>query len=129
MRIAQGLCTNNCFITFEKLEKKLCILCNIYWYWLNYSGRQLPRIPYNTSDRLTVYSTGIPIPANMRRWPNVGSLLAHRPRRWSNSKSTMAQRLMFAGLGWDNACRDYNVWTSAGFVERTLNNQDIRASA
>ena len=27
-------------------------------------------------------------PANMRRWPNVGVLLAHRLRRWPNSKPT-----------------------------------------
>ena len=36
-------------------------------------------------------------PANMRRWPNVGFLLAHRLRRWPNRKPTLAQRLMFAG--------------------------------
>ena len=39
----------------------------------------------------------IPYPANMRRWPNFGLLLAHRLRRWSNSKPTLGQRLMFAG--------------------------------
>ena len=33
----------------------------------------------------------------MRRWPNVGLLLTHRPRRWPNSKPTMGQRFMFAG--------------------------------
>ena len=33
----------------------------------------------------------------MRRWPNVDLLLAHRPRRWPNSKPAMDQRLMFAG--------------------------------
>ena len=36
-------------------------------------------------------------PANMRRWLNVGLLLAHRLRRWPNSKPTLGQRLMFAG--------------------------------
>ena len=34
----------------------------------------------------------------MRRWANVGLLLAHRLRRWPNSKPTLAQRLTFAGL-------------------------------
>ena len=34
----------------------------------------------------------------MRRWANAGLLLAHRLRRWPNSKPTLAQRLMFAGL-------------------------------
>ena len=37
----------------------------------------------------------------MRRRPNVGLLLAHRLRRWPNSKPTLAQRLMFAGCGID----------------------------
>ena len=36
-------------------------------------------------------------PANMRRWPNIGLLLAHRLRSWPNSKSALSQRLMFAG--------------------------------
>ena len=35
--------------------------------------------------------------ANMRRWPNIGLLLAHRLRCWLNSKSALSQRLMFAG--------------------------------
>ena len=35
--------------------------------------------------------------ANMRRWPNVGLLLAHRLRSWPNSKPALSQRLMFAG--------------------------------
>ena len=36
-------------------------------------------------------------PANMRRWPNVGLLLAHRLGSWPNSKPALSQRLMFAG--------------------------------
>ena len=36
-------------------------------------------------------------PANMRCWPNVGLLLAHRLRGWPNSKLALSQRLMFAG--------------------------------
>ena len=36
--------------------------------------------------------------ANMRRYPNVGLLLAHRPRRWPNSKPTLGQHLIFAGF-------------------------------
>ena len=35
--------------------------------------------------------------ANMRRWPNVVLLLAHRLRRLSNSEPTLCQRLKFAG--------------------------------
>ena len=35
----------------------------------------------------------------MRRWPNVGLLLAHRQRRWTSSKPTLGQRILFAGLG------------------------------
>ena len=37
-------------------------------------------------------------PSNMRRWSNVGLLLAHRLRRLPNSKPTLDQRLMFAGI-------------------------------
>ena len=36
-------------------------------------------------------------PANMRLWPNIGLLLAHRLRSWHNGKSALSQRLMFAG--------------------------------
>ena len=38
-------------------------------------------------------------PANMRvrRWPNIGLLLAHRLRNWPNNKSALSQRPMFAG--------------------------------
>ena len=32
----------------------------------------------------------------MRRLSNIGLLLAHRLRRWPNSKPALAQRLMFA---------------------------------
>ena len=32
--------------------------------------------------------------------PNVGLLLAHRLRRWANSKPTLGQRLMFAGMAY-----------------------------
>ena len=34
----------------------------------------------------------------MRRWPNVGLLLAHRLGRWPDNKPTLRQRLMLAGL-------------------------------
>ena len=37
--------------------------------------------------------------ANMRRWPDVSLLLAHRLRRRPNSKPTLGLRLMFAGTG------------------------------
>ena len=36
-------------------------------------------------------------PANTRRWPNVGLILAHRLRRWPNINPTLGQRLVFAG--------------------------------
>ena len=38
-------------------------------------------------------------PANMRRWPNIGLLLAHRLRSWPNSKSALSQRLGGGGGG------------------------------
>ena len=34
-----------------------------------------------------------------RRWPNVVLMLVHRLRRWPNISPTLAQRLVFAGLG------------------------------
>ena len=41
--------------------------------------------------------TLLPYLANMRRWPNVGLLFAHRLRRWSNSKPTLDQRPVYGG--------------------------------
>ena len=34
---------------------------------------------------------------NMGPWPNVGILLAHRLRRWPDSKPALGQILMFVG--------------------------------
>ena len=39
-----------------------------------------------------------PIPAHARRCANVDVLLCQRRRRWTNSKSTLGGRLVFAGL-------------------------------
>ena len=36
-------------------------------------------------------------PAHKRRWTNVGLMLSHRIRRWANNKTTLVQRLVFAG--------------------------------
>ena len=36
-------------------------------------------------------------PANMRSRPNVDLMLAQRLRRWASIKSTLGQRLVFAG--------------------------------
>ena len=41
------------------------------------------------------------IPANWRSWPNVGLLLGQCRRRWTNSKPTLYQRIMFAGYRHD----------------------------
>ena len=38
------------------------------------------------------------VPANMRRWLNVGLLSEQRRRRRASSKSTLGHRLMFAGV-------------------------------
>ena len=37
-------------------------------------------------------------PANTRRSPNVGLMLGHRLRRWSNITPTLGERLVFAGI-------------------------------
>ena len=39
-------------------------------------------------------------PANTRRSPNVGSMLAYRLRRWANIEPTLCARLVFAGLSY-----------------------------
>ena len=36
--------------------------------------------------------------ANMKHWSNVGLLLRQRRRQKANSKPTLGQRLMFAGM-------------------------------
>ena len=38
------------------------------------------------------------IPANTRRWINVGLTLVHRLRRWTNVKPTLIQRRVSAGI-------------------------------
>ena len=38
------------------------------------------------------------LPSKHESWPNVGLLLGQRRRRWVNSKPTLGQRLMFAGV-------------------------------
>ena len=38
------------------------------------------------------------LPANTRRWPSAGPILAHRPRRWLSIKTALLQRFVFAGL-------------------------------
>ena len=38
------------------------------------------------------------LPANKRRSPNTGLMLAHRLRRWSNINPALGERLVFAGL-------------------------------
>ena len=38
------------------------------------------------------------IPANTRRWPNVGLMLGQRRRRWANISPTLGQCIVFAGI-------------------------------
>ena len=46
------------------------------------------------------------IPANMRRWPNVGLLLAHSLRRWPSIKPTLGQ--ITSHVCWDAGQRQEN---------------------
>ena len=39
----------------------------------------------------------------MQRWSNAGLLLGQRRRGWANSKPTLGQRLMFAGITYATA--------------------------
>ena len=50
-----------------------------------------------SSNMALEYPNIVFYPANMRGWPNVGLLLAHRLRNWPNSKPALSQRFMFAG--------------------------------
>ena len=43
-------------------------------------------------------------PANTRRWTIVGLMLGQRRRRWPNIKTTLAQRLEFAGTAITMCC-------------------------
>ena len=52
-------------------------------------------------NTVCVSSTHLVFPANMRCWPNVGLLLGKRRIRWANSKPTLDQRPIFAGLAFD----------------------------
>ena len=38
------------------------------------------------------------MPANTKRSPNVGTMLAHRLRHWPNIVPTLGERLVFAGM-------------------------------
>ena len=51
---------------------------------------------YNRVSAAPVYE--VPkFPTNTKRSANVGTMLAHRLRRWSNTVPTLAERLVFAG--------------------------------
>ena len=54
--------------------------------------------PHTDVAHVAPAKIGAKYSANMRCWPNVGSLLAHRLRRWPNNKPALGQRLMFAGI-------------------------------
>ena len=38
-------------------------------------------------------------PANTRRWPNAGLMLAHRLRRWANISPVLSDCVVFADCG------------------------------
>ena len=60
----------------------------------------LRTISSQSSDFLTgIAYTVVNSPANTRRWINVGLILARRLRRRPNIKTTLDQRLVFAGSG------------------------------
>ena len=52
-----------------------------------------------TEPRTQAWKTAVltTTPANTRRWPNAGLLLAHRLRRWTNNSPALGQRIVFAG--------------------------------
>ena len=37
-------------------------------------------------------------PVNTKRWPNAGSMLVQRRRRWTNIEPALGQRLVFLGV-------------------------------
>ena len=50
----------------------------------------------------------VTIPADTRRWINVGLTLVHRLRRWTNVKPTLIQRLVSAGIHSSNVSQPGN---------------------
>ena len=67
--------------------------------WIRGNKLQVPvtKRPMLTTDLIAGRPKERKSKQNMRRWPNIGLLLAHRLRRWANSKPALGQRLMVAG--------------------------------
>ena len=60
-------------------------------------GYKPQSIRMSHQETQNVHSASDACPANTRRWPNVGLMLARRRRRWANLSPTLDQRLEFAG--------------------------------
>ena len=81
----------------------LILLCKAFIMIIlsvNSSILSLTAIMVFTISRILVSAIIDLSPGNMRRWPSVGLLLAHRLRRWPNSNPTFGQRLIFAESRW-----------------------------
>ena len=65
------------------------------------------------------------IPVSTMLWPNVGSMLGHRLRRWPSIEPTLGQCIVFAA-GWDHTwictldLRVMLCWLSDGLVSHTF---------
>ena len=76
-----------------------------------------------------IHELGVgPYPANIRRWPNVGLLLGHRIRRWSNSKPT--SHVCFAGYNkadlWKHPLLDHIQIPPSPFPPPPMRNRHVR---
>ena len=79
---------------------------------LDHCLRRWPNIDPTLASCL-VFADHINIPANMRRWPNIGLLLTHSLRRWPNSKPPLGQRLTFDGM-----VALIRLWQALGWMPR-----------
>ena len=74
-------------------------LLHIYKYVIKYI-RDLEVFSWHiivTCEDMKIIQFAVKFPANMRRWTNVGLMLAQRLRRWPNIKPTLVQRPILLG--------------------------------
>ena len=79
--------------------KGLLILVLLHIYNMICDSKQnYMLLNYNLRDLDLCYLNQYRIPGNMIHWPNVGSMLGHRLRRWPSIGPTLGQCIVFAGI-------------------------------
>ena len=86
-----GRSSGRAALLFVVIQSLFFVACSASQYLLYGMKRYLlPQI--NITCHLEV------VPADTRRWPNVGWVLGQRRRRWPNTKPTLGQRHVLAGV-------------------------------